>query len=66
VYADVSDITSDSLAWCSKLLTDTGVAIAPGIDFDTVRGNSFVRLSFAGPTADIDEALARMGAWLGR
>ncbi|MBV9513643.1 MAG: pyridoxal phosphate-dependent aminotransferase [Mycobacteriaceae bacterium] len=66
VYADVSDITSDSLAWCSKLLTDTGVAIAPGIDFDTVRGNSFVRLSFAGPTADIDEALSRMGAWLGR
>ena len=38
VYADVSDLTDDSLAFCSKLLADTGVAIAPGIDFDTVRG----------------------------
>ncbi len=64
VYADVSDHTDDSLAWCSKLLSDTGVAIAPGIDFDTVRGGSYVRLSFAGPTSDIEEALRRIGAWL--
>jgi aspartate/methionine/tyrosine aminotransferase len=46
------------------LLADTGVAIAPGIDFDTARGGSFVRLSFAGPTEDIEEALRRMGSWL--
>lgn len=64
VYADVSHLTSDSLSFCEKLLADTGVAIAPGIDFDTVHGDSFVRLSFAGPTADITEALTRMGAWL--
>ena len=35
VYADVSHVTTDSLSFCSKLLNDTGVAIAPGIDFDT-------------------------------
>lgn len=64
VYADVSDQTGDSLSFCSKLLHDTGVAIAPGIDFDTVRGGSFVRLSFAGPTSDIEEALRRIGSWL--
>ena len=64
VYADVSDHTNDSRAFCSKLLDDTGVAIAPGIDFDTTHGNSFVRLSFAGPTGDIQEALRRIGAWL--
>jgi aspartate/methionine/tyrosine aminotransferase len=64
VYADVSDYTSDSLQFCSKLLADTGVAIAPGIDFDTARGGSFVRVSFAGPTADIEEALRRIGPWL--
>ena len=64
VYADVSDITTDSMAFCSKLLAETGVAIAPGIDFDTVHGNSFVRLSFAGPTEDIDEALRRIEPWL--
>ncbi|MCW2651952.1 MAG: aspartate aminotransferase [Mycobacterium sp.] len=64
VYADVSDFTTDSLSFCSKLMADTGVAIAPGIDFDTVHGGSFVRLSFAGPTSDIDEALRRMEPWL--
>lgn len=64
VYADVSDFTDDSMSFCSKLLADTGVAIAPGIDFDTVRGDAFVRLSFAGPTSDIDEAVARIGGWI--
>jgi len=52
------------MEFCSKLLADTGVAIAPGIDFDTTRGNRFVRLSFAGPTSDIEEAVRRMGSWL--
>ncbi|ADU01235.1 pyridoxal phosphate-dependent aminotransferase [Mycolicibacterium gilvum] len=64
VYADVSHLTTDSLSFCSKLLADTGVAIAPGVDFDTVRGGAFVRLSFAGPSSDIEEALRRFGAWL--
>lgn len=66
VYADVSDYTDDSMVFCSKLLADTGVAIAPGIDFDTVHGGAFVRLSFAGPTSDIEEALRRIRSWLHR
>jgi aspartate/methionine/tyrosine aminotransferase len=64
VYADVSHLTTDSLSFCSKLLNDTGVAIAPGIDFDTVRGGSCVRMSFAGPKGDIEEALRRLGTWV--
>jgi aspartate/methionine/tyrosine aminotransferase len=66
VYADVSDFTKDSMTFCSELLADTGVAIAPGVDFDTTRGNRFVRLSFAGPTGDVEEALRRIGPWLSR
>ena len=66
IYADVSDFTADSLVFCERLLADTGVAIAPGIDFDTIAGRSFVRLSFAGPAGDIDEALRRIGPWLSR
>ena len=66
IYADVSDFTSDSLRFCEQLLAETGLAIAPGVDFDTVKGDSFVRLSFAGPTADIDEALRRLEPWLSR
>jgi aspartate/methionine/tyrosine aminotransferase len=64
VYADVSHLTTDSLGFCSKLLADTGVAIAPGVDFDTVRGGAYVRLSFAGPTSDLEEAVRRIGAWV--
>lgn len=66
VYADVSDFTDDSLRFCETLLADTGLAIAPGIDFDTTGGNSFVRMSFAGPAGDIGEALRRLGRWLSR
>jgi aspartate/methionine/tyrosine aminotransferase len=66
VYADVSDFTDDSMVFGSELLADTGVAIAPGIDFDTTRGKRSVRLSFAGPTGDIEEALRRIGPWLSR
>ena len=66
IYADVSDFTGDSLRFCEELLAETGLAIAPGVDFDTVRGGSFVRLSFAGPAADIDEAIRRLGPWLNR
>ena len=38
VYADISDYSTDSLDFCARLLADTGVAIAPGVDFDTVHG----------------------------
>ncbi|MET0900308.1 MAG: pyridoxal phosphate-dependent aminotransferase [Mycobacterium sp.] len=63
-YADVSHLTDDSLAFCATLLAETGVAIAPGIDFDTARGGSFVRMSFAGPSTDLSEAVARIGGWI--
>jgi aspartate/methionine/tyrosine aminotransferase len=36
------------------------VALAPGVDFDTENGHRFVRFSFAGPEADIEEGLARL------
>jgi aspartate/methionine/tyrosine aminotransferase len=64
VYADVRHLTDDSMGFCKKLLDDTGVAIVPGIDFDPVDGHHFVRMSFAGATRDIEEALRRLKAWL--
>ncbi|HWE88845.1 MAG TPA: pyridoxal phosphate-dependent aminotransferase [Pseudonocardiaceae bacterium] len=63
-YADVSRFTDDSMAFCHRLLAETGVAIAPGIDFDPVHGNRFVRLSFAGSTEDVREGLRRLADWL--
>jgi aspartate/methionine/tyrosine aminotransferase len=64
VYADISEHSTDSFDFCARLLAETGVAIAPGIDFDTVHGGRYVRMSFAGATSDVNEALARMGDWL--
>lgn len=64
VYADISDYSTNSLDFCAKLLAATGVAIAPGIDFDTVHGGAYARMSFAGPASDISESLRRMGPWL--
>ncbi len=64
VYADIGHLTDDSYAWCQRLLAETGVAIAPGVDFDTRRGNQFVRLSFAGSGADITRGIDRLAAWL--
>jgi aspartate/methionine/tyrosine aminotransferase len=64
VYADVAQYTDDSLAFCRRLLADTGVAITPGIDFDTAHGGSHVRFSFAGSLDDVERALARLPPWL--
>lgn len=60
VYADLGHLTDDSMALCHRLLAETGVAISPGIDFDTSHGHRFVRFSFAGATADIETALDRL------
>lgn len=63
LYADVSELTDDSDAFCRRILNDTGVAITPGVDFDTARGHRFVRLSFAGSEAEMAEAARRLTAW---
>jgi aspartate/methionine/tyrosine aminotransferase len=64
LYADVAHLTDDSLGFCQRLLADTGVALAPGIDFDPERGRHFIRLSFAVGAAEIEAALERLGPWL--
>ncbi len=65
IYADVSDFTDDALDFCQQLLRDTGVATAPGIDFDPVDGHRFMRISFAVSTPEVEEAIRRMGPWFG-
>ena len=63
IYADVRHLTDDSLAFCTELLRETGVATAPGIDFDPVDGRHFMRFSFAVATAKVQEAIERMRPW---
>ncbi len=63
IYADVSDFTDNSLEFCQQLLRDTGVATAPGVDFDPIDGNRFLRISFAVSTPEVEEAIRRIGPW---
>lgn len=63
IWADIGHLTDDSLSFCEQLLRDTGVATAPGVDFDPVHGHRFMRFSFAVSTDEIEEALRRMEPW---
>jgi aspartate/methionine/tyrosine aminotransferase len=64
VYADVGHLTDDSAVFCDRLLSDIGVATAPGIDFDPIDGHRYLRMSFAGSTATIHGALAALAGYL--
>jgi aspartate/methionine/tyrosine aminotransferase len=64
VYANVSHLTTDSVAFCRQMLHDTGVVAVSGMDFDREEGHHYVRFSFAGSTPDMIEAMARLKAWL--
>ena len=64
-YADASRFTNDSLSFCRTLLQEAGVAATPGIDFDRTNGSRFVRFSYAGSRASIEQALERMARFPG-
>ena len=64
IYADVSDLTRDSLGFASEILEKAGVAVTPGLDFDPVRGARTLRFSYAGATADIEEGLDRLASFM--
>jgi aspartate/methionine/tyrosine aminotransferase len=63
IWADIGHLTDDSLGFCERLLRDTGVATAPGVDFDPVDGHRFIRFSFAVSTPEVEEALRRLKPW---
>jgi aspartate/methionine/tyrosine aminotransferase len=63
IWADVRHLTDDVMDFARQLLIDTGVATAPGIDFDPVEGRHFLRFSFAVDTPLVADAIARMIPW---
>ena len=64
IYADVSDLTTDSRAFAAEVLEKAGVAVTPGLDFDPVRGATTLRFSYARATADIEEGLDRLARFM--
>jgi len=63
LYADVSHLTNDSVAFCGQILDQLGIAVTPGTDFDTARGHGTMRFSYAGDPAEIAEAAQRLMNW---
>ncbi|MEZ5533262.1 MAG: aminotransferase class I/II-fold pyridoxal phosphate-dependent enzyme [Steroidobacteraceae bacterium] len=64
LYADIGHLTRDSMQFCLRAVDECGVGLAPGIDFDPVDGQRFVRFSFAVTPEEVEDALGRLAAWL--
>lgn len=63
LFADISDRSNDSVAFCARMLAEAGVAATPGVDFDHARGNRFIRFSYCGPEQDMRDAAERLLHW---
>jgi aspartate/methionine/tyrosine aminotransferase len=63
-YCAIARYSNDSMEFSRKALREAGLAITPGLDFDRLNGQGFVRLSYAGSEADIVKAVQRLEAWL--
>lgn len=63
-YGNITPLSNDSMDLAGEILTQTGVALTPGPDFDLERGKSWMRFSFAGEYPRMVEAFDRMDEWI--
>jgi aspartate/methionine/tyrosine aminotransferase len=66
VYAECSGLTGDSFAFARGVLEKAGVAITPGRDFGFSAPEKHIRIAYTQPVARLEEAVARLGAFVGR
>ena len=60
LYADVSEFTNDTQAFCYHFLETEKVAFTPGIDFGYHRANQHVRFAYAQSMEQLVEAVRRI------
>jgi aspartate/methionine/tyrosine aminotransferase len=63
LWAEISGSGLDSPDYCARLLAETGVALAPGTDFDVRDGGDWVRLSFSPGREVVEQACERITEW---
>ena len=56
-FIDIRKITTDSMGWCEKLLSEKGVALVPGEAFSAP---GYVRLSFTTDSEILEEGLQKI------
>ena len=59
VWVDCAEFREDSLTLANRILDETGVALAPGMDFGD-SGRHFLRISYANNIENIAEGMARL------
>lgn len=64
IYADASDLTQDTQAFCEQILQDTGVAITPGYDFGDNNANLYVRIAYTTSIERLQQAMSRIQQWM--
>ena len=62
-YVNIKKLKIDSSAFVKKLLNDTGVALTPGIDFDTRNGKKTIRISFSSDRKNLLTGLNLFYKW---
>jgi aspartate/methionine/tyrosine aminotransferase len=65
VFVNARHLSGDSYALAFELLEKAGVGVTPGIDFGP-GGEGFLRFSYANSLENLEEALRRLAAYLGR
>lgn len=64
VYVDCSRFSDDSDAFAEAMLEEAGVAMVPGLDFGEHEHKRYLRVSYATAMDQLQEAVARLRAWL--
>jgi aspartate/methionine/tyrosine aminotransferase len=60
VYLETTAHAPDSVTFCNRLLDEAGIAATTGLDFDSLHGQNYFRLSYCAPLPDIEDAIIRL------
>ncbi|MFV2059649.1 MAG: pyridoxal phosphate-dependent aminotransferase [Gammaproteobacteria bacterium] len=64
IYADCSQFSIDSEAFCFELLEQAGVAITPGIDFGDFKARQHVRFAYTTSMKNLKQGITRLKKYL--
>ena len=63
LYVDITKFSDNAANFARQMLDETGIAVTPGLDFDTQCGHQYIRFCYAGATQDMERALTRLKGW---
>lgn len=63
-YINTSKLGMNSIELSEKILSETGVVLTPGIDFDKKNGSNYLRLAFSGNGKLVEQGIKKLKVWL--